>query len=98
MVNSALSQPELPPTISGEEFARESDPRNITARSKTGGLIPMEFLTGLKPVVRYLRILGSEAWIHVFKNPRTKLHTKATRSFGGTFSDQCPLVSIRFRI
>ena len=39
----------------------------------------MEFLTGLKPDIRHLRILGSEAWIHVPKNLRKKLHMKARR-------------------
>ena len=39
----------------------------------------MEVLTGRKPNVKHLRIFGSEAWIHVKKNFRKKLHAKAKR-------------------
>ena len=79
MVRSMLTQAQLPPTFWAEAVATATDLRNITASAKNDGMTPMEFLTGLKPDVRHLRIFGSEAWIHVPKNLRKKLHMKARR-------------------
>ena len=80
MTRSMLDQAGLPPTFSGEAVVTATALRNLTGSSGTGTETSVGILTGRKPDVLHLRVFGSEAWIHVPKQLRKKLHPKAKRA------------------
>ncbi|CAB0020139.1 unnamed protein product [Nesidiocoris tenuis] len=52
---------------------------NLTGPTTVVGKSPMELWTGKKPSVKHLKIIGSECYVHVPKQQRTKLSKKAVK-------------------
>ena len=79
MPRAMLDHAQLPPAFWAEAIATATELHNMTATSNNNGRTPLEVLTGRKPNVKLLRIFAIEAWMHVPRNFRKRLHANEKR-------------------
>lgn len=77
MTRSIMDQASLPPMFSAEAVTTAVQLCNNTGIHANDFVTPLERLTNKKPVVRHLRVFGSEAWINIAK--QKKLGFKARK-------------------
>ena len=77
MTRSIMDQAGLPPMFSAEAVTTAVQLRNKKGIHANDFVTPLERLTNKKPVVRHLRVFGSEAWINIAK--QKKLGVKARK-------------------
>ena len=79
MIRSMLSNAELPHSFWAEALNTATYLRNRSPSTANNGMTAFESLTGLKPNVDNLRIFGCLAYIHIPKDERRKLDSKASK-------------------
>ncbi|GAB1600790.1 hypothetical protein Ahia01_000357100 [Argonauta hians] len=80
MVRSMLSDSKLPKKFWAEALSTASYIRNRSPTNAVEGMTPYEVLKGRKPNVKHLRIFGCDAFVHVPKDERFKMDSKAKKS------------------
>ena len=79
MVRSMLISSDLPKSFWAEALNTATYLRNRSPSTANQGMTAFEALTGLKPNVDNLRIFGCIAYIHIPKDERRKLDSKASK-------------------
>lgn len=82
MVRSMLSDSKLPKKFWAEALSTASYIRNRSPTNAVEGMTPYEVLKGRKPNVKHLRIFGCDAFVHVPKDERFKMDSKAKKCKG----------------
>lgn len=78
-VRAMLSDLKLPKKFWAEALFTASYIRNRSPTTAVQGMTPYEVLKGRKPNVKYLRIFGCNAFVHVPKDERFKMDSKAKK-------------------